>query len=374
MKSTSAEDLAGIDLVLTSYAALLRLDWLGQPRWGLAVVDEAQAIKNPEAKQTRAVKSLDAESRVALTGTPIENDLRDLWSIFDFLNPGLLGSKMFAGFVKSLAERTPPNYAPLRKLVGPYILRRLKTDRDVIADLPDKTEVKAFCALSRRQAALYQSTVSALEEHLGESSDDMGRRGLVMATLVRLKQICNHAQHGLGGGGRWESADSGKFARLSEIAATVASRQEKMLVFTQSAQAIEPLGDLFAGVFGRRGLALSGETAVGKRRTLVKTFQEDEGVPFFVLSLKAGGSGPNFPAAGRTSRISIVGGTPRSRTRGPIAPSASARSTTCWCTSSSVVARSRSESTNSSNRIGACPMTCSPAAAKSTSASLPTPS
>ena len=119
MKSTSAEDLAGIDLVLTSYAALLRLDWLGKTRWRLAVVDEAQAIKNPEVKQTRAVKSLDAESRIALTGTPIENDLRDLWSIFDLLNPGLLGSsKTFAGFVKSLAERTPPNYAPLRKLVA----------------------------------------------------------------------------------------------------------------------------------------------------------------------------------------------------------------------------------------------------------------
>jgi superfamily II DNA or RNA helicase len=304
LKSTSAEDLAGIDLVVTSYAALLRLDWLGKTRWRLAVVDEAQAIKNPEAKQTRAVKTLDAESRIALTGTPIENDLRDLWSIFDFLNPGLLGSsKTFAGFVKSLAERTPPNYAPLRKLVAPYILRRLKTDRNVITDLPDKTEVKAFCALSRRQAALYQSTVSTFEERLRESSDDMGRRGLVLATLMRLKQICNHAQHGLGGGGRWESADSGKFARLSEIAATVASRQEKMLVFTQFAEAIEPLGDLLAGVFGRPGLALSGETAVRKRRTLVKTFQEDEGVPFFVLSLKAGGSGLNLPAASHVAHF-----------------------------------------------------------------------
>jgi non-specific serine/threonine protein kinase len=125
----------------------------------------------------------------------------------------------------------------------------------------------------------------------------------VVATLVRLKQICNHAQHGLGGAGRWESADSGKFARLSEIAATVASRQEKMLVFTQFAEAIEPLGDLLAGVFGRQGLALSGDTAVGKRRTLVKTFQEDEGVPFFVLSLKAGGSGLNLPAASHVAHF-----------------------------------------------------------------------
>src|SRR5208337_1971859 len=179
----------------------------------------------------------------------------------------------------------------------PYILRRLKTDRSVIADLPDKTEVKAYCALSRRQAALYQSTVSAFEERLKESSEDMGRRGLVLATLMRLKQICNHAQHGLGGGAAWTSGDSGKFARLTEIAATVASRQEKMLVFTQFKEAVEPLGDLLAGAFGRPGLALSGDTAVGKRKTLVKAFQEDETIPFFVLSLKAGGSGLNLTAA-----------------------------------------------------------------------------
>ncbi|HSS85125.1 MAG TPA: SNF2-related protein, partial [Reyranella sp.] len=298
LRSPSAEELAGTDVVVTSYAALLRLNWLGRTRWRLAVVDEAQAIKNPDAKQTRAVKALDAESHIALTGTPIENNLRDLWSIFDFLNPGLLGSsKAFAGFVKSLADRTPPSYAPLRKLVAPYILRRLKTDRSVIADLPDKTEVKAFCGLSRRQAALYQSTVSAFEERLKESSDDMGRRGLVLATLMRLKQICNHAQHGLGGGVGWASEDSGKFGRLAEIASTVTCRQEKMLVFTQFKEIVEPLVELLASVFGRPGLALSGKTAVGKRKTLVKTFQEDENVPFFVLSLKAGGSGLTLTAA-----------------------------------------------------------------------------
>ena len=298
LKALPADELERIDLVVTSYAALLRLAWIGRTRWRLAVVDEAQAIKNPDAKQTRAVKALDAEGRVALTGTPIENNLRDLWSIFDFLNPGLLGSsKAFAAFVKRLADRTPPSYAPLRKLVAPYILRRLKTDRSVIADLPDKTEVKAFCGLSRKQAALYQATVAEFEKRLEESSDDMGRRGLVLATLMRLKQICNHASHGLGGGGKWESEDSGKFARLAEIAATVASRQEKMLVFTQFKEIVEPLGDLLADVFGRPGLALSGDTAVARRKTLVKTFQEDERAPFFVLSLKAGGSGLNLTAA-----------------------------------------------------------------------------
>jgi superfamily II DNA or RNA helicase len=292
------EALAASDLVVTSYAALLRLDWIGKVRWRLVVIDEAQAIKNAGAKQTRAVKALDAESRIALTGTPIENNLGDLWSIFDFLNPGLLGStKAFAGFAKRLADQTPPSYAPLRKLVAPYILRRMKTDRAVIADLPDKTEVKAWCSLTRKQAALYQTTVEAFELRLKESSDDMGRRGLVLATLMRLKQICNHAAHGLGGSQRWASEDSGKFARLAEIAATLASRQEKLLVFTQFAEIIEPLCAELARTFNRPGLSLSGQTMVGKRKGLVKAFQEDERIPFFVLSLKAGGSGLTLTAA-----------------------------------------------------------------------------
>ncbi len=297
LSAPSAEEISRADLVVTSYGSALRLDWIGKTRWRLAVLDEAQAIKNPDAKQTRAVKTFAADSRIALTGTPIENNLRDLWSIFDFLNPGLLGSsKAFTDFVKRLAAKEPVSYAPLRKLVGPYILRRLKTDRSVIADLPDKTEVKAFCGLSKKQAALYQAAVDEFDERLRAVSEDMARRGLVLATLMRLKQICNHASHGLGGGG-WDEKDSGKFARLTEIAETVASRQEKMLVFTQFREIIEPLGDLLAAAFGRAGLALSGETAIGKRKDLVKAFQEDDSVPFFVLSLRAGGAGLNLTAA-----------------------------------------------------------------------------
>ena len=291
------ETLAASDLVVTSYAALLRLGWIGETRWRLVVVDEAQGIKNPGAKQTRAVKALKTDARIALTGTPVENNLSDLWSIFDFLNPGLLGSvKAFQNYAKRLADQTPPSYGPLRKLIAPYVLRRMKTDRSVIADLPDKTEVIAYCGLTRKQAALYQTTVEAFERRLEELSDDMGRRGLVLATLMRLKQICNHAAHGLGGG-RWPSEDSGKFARLAEIAVTIASRQEKLLVFTQFTEIIEPLSAELAGVFGRPGLMLSGDTAVGRRKELVKTFQEDERVPFFVLSLKAGGSGLTLTAA-----------------------------------------------------------------------------
>ena len=288
--------LGQADLVVTSYASLLRQDWLAQTHWHLVVIDEAQAIKNAATKQTRAVKALRAEGRIALTGTPVENNLGDLWSIFDFLNPGLLGTaRDFGGFAKRLSAQQPPNYAPLRRLVDPYILRRMKTDRRVIADLPDKTEVKAWCSLSRKQAALYQNTVDNFERLLEEASDDMSRRGLVLSTLMRLKQICNHAAHG--GGADWAHGDSGKFERLADIATTVASRQEKMLVFTQFTEIIQPLSSLLAGVFGRPGLALSGDTAVGKRKDLVARFQEDERIPFFVLSLKAGGSGLTLTAA-----------------------------------------------------------------------------
>ena len=289
--------LAETDLVVTSYASLLRLDWLARMQWQLVIIDEAQAIKNANTKQARAVKGLRAEGRIALTGTPVENNLGDLWSIFDFLNPGLLGSaRAFRSFAKDLATEQPPNYAPLRRLVAPYILRRMKTDRRVITDLPDKTEVKAWCALSRVQAALYQRAVDDFERLLEDTADDMSRRGLVLSTLMRLKQICNHASHGAGGA-TWSRGNSGKFERLAEIAATVASRQEKMLVFTQFAEAIEPLCNLLAEMFGRQGLVLSGDTPVARRKDLVARFQEDETVPFFVLSLKAGGSGLTLTAA-----------------------------------------------------------------------------
>jgi non-specific serine/threonine protein kinase len=297
LKAMTPEDVATTDLVVTSYGSLPRLEWLQKTRWRFAVLDEAQAIKNPSAKQTRAVKALHSECRIALTGTPIENSLRDLWSIFDFINPGLLGSsKAFADFVKRLTAQEPVSYAPLRKLAAPYILRRLKTDKSVIADLPDKTDVQAFCLLTKKQAALYQAAVVELEERLRESSDDIARRGLVLSMLMRFKQICNHPAQWLGDGA-YIDEDSGKFARLFEIAETVASRQEKLLVFTQFKEIIAALENLLARAFGCPGLVLHGGTAVGKRKEFVAKFQDDERVPFFVLSLKAGGAGLNLTAA-----------------------------------------------------------------------------
>lgn len=296
LKAFSPAETAGLDLAITSYGSLLRIPALAETQWRFAILDEAQAIKNPGAKQTRAAKALKAQARIALTGTPVENHLGDLWSIFDFINPGLLGSaKQFSRYAKGLADRTENPYGPLRDLVRPYILRRMKTDRAIIADLPDKTEVRAHCSLTRRQAALYEQTVRELEKAL-EENEGIARKGIVLAMLMRLKQICNHPSQWLNDN-VWAEQDSGKFARLREIAEVVKARQQKMLVFTQFREATAPLASFLGGVFGRPGLVLHGNTAVRNRRELVRKFQEDEGSPFFVLSLKAGGSGLTLTAA-----------------------------------------------------------------------------
>ncbi|MBC7434376.1 MAG: DEAD/DEAH box helicase [Rubritepida sp.] len=296
VKRFSAADAAGLDLVITSYGSLVRLPVLAEPEWRLAIFDEAQALKNPGTKQTRAARALRARARIALTGTPVENGLGDLWSIFDVINPGLLGTaKQFSGYTKGLADRAHNPYGPLRELVRPYILRRMKTDRAIISDLPDKTEVTANCHLSRRQAALYAQAVEDLSDRL-EHADGMQRRGLVLASLMRLKQICNHPSHWLNDGG-WAEAESGKFARLREIAEVAATRQEKMLVFTQFKEATQPLATFLGSIFGRAGLVLHGGTAVKQRQALVQEFQDSEAAPFFVLSLKAGGAGLTLTAA-----------------------------------------------------------------------------
>ncbi len=287
--------LASVDLVITSYATLLRLPWLDTMEWRVAVLDEAQAIKNPGAKQTRVAKKLKARSRIALTGTPVENRLSDLWSIFDFTHPGLLGNgKAFTAFTKRLTASE--HYRPLRELVRPYILRRLKTDKSVIADLPDKTELKAYCHLSPAQGALYQRAVKDLAAELESAKEGIGRKGVVLKFLMRFKQICNHPSQWLGDGA-WAEADSGKFARLREITEVIAAKQEKVLVFTQFREATAPIAAFLGSVFGREGLVLHGGTVVAKRRELVRRFQEDDLAPFFVLSLKAGGAGLNLTAA-----------------------------------------------------------------------------
>lgn len=302
MKSRDIENpqqkiLQDTDIVITTYGFLGRLTWLKETSWNVMVIDEAQAIKNPATKQTRAVKDLKSRHRLALTGTPVENHLSDLWSIYDFLCPGLLGSaKDFEKFIKACekSDSTQP-YGALRDLVRPYLLRRLKTDKRIIADLPDKTELSVYCPLTKTQAALYQQSVDMLARQLDEV-DGIQRRGIILASLMRFKQICNHPSQWFSDG-KYAPQDSGKFNRLREICEEIAAKQEKLLVFTQFREITEPLSHFLAGIFGRTGLVLHGETAVKKRGDMVKTFQEEQGPPFFVLSLKAGGTGLNLTAA-----------------------------------------------------------------------------
>ena len=295
----AAQFIIDKDLVITTYGQAARLPWLPKHTWRLLVLDEAQAIKNPGAKQTRAIKQLRAQARIALSGTPVENRLGDLWSLYDFLNPGLLGNASeFGRYIKKLQEDEPPNFAPLRQLVRPYLLRRLKTDRSIITDLPDKTELTAWCALTKKQAALYQKSVDELAEKLASTEEDAGiqRRGLVLAFLMRFKQICNHPSQWQGDGA-YDPDDSGKFERLTELCEEIASRGEKALIFTQFREMTDPLMTHLRGVFGRPGLVLHGAIAVKERQKLVAEFQRDDGPPFFVLSLKAGGTGLTLTAA-----------------------------------------------------------------------------
>ena len=231
-----------------------------------------------------------------MSGTPVETRPGDLWSLFDFLNPGLLGSGAdFTRCIRAIQKSKAPDFSPLRRLVQPYILRRLKTDRSVIADLPDKTELSVSCGLSRKQAALYEESTHEMAKRLKEA-DGIQRRGLVLAFLMRFKQICNHPSQWLADGS-FDPTDSGKFRRLAELCEEIASRQERALVFTQFQEMTGPLAAFLRGVFGRPGLVLHGGTPVKERARLVAEFQRHDGPPFFVLSLKAGGSGLTLTAA-----------------------------------------------------------------------------
>jgi superfamily II DNA or RNA helicase len=296
VENPAPEILGATDLVITTYGMLTRLEWPSNTRWSWVILDEAQAIKNHGTRQSKAVRKLQADARIALSGTPVENHLGDLWSLFDFLNPGLLGKqKEFADFAKRLRERNAGHYGPLRRLVAPYILRRLKTDKSIISDLPDKTEMKVFCGLTPAQASLYRQTAAQLEKEL-DNTEGIQRRGLVLAYLMRFKQICNHPDQ-LAKTGDYAAADSAKFQRVGEICSEIASRGEKVLVFSQFRELAAPLESHLASVFRRNGLVLHGGTPVKARQEMVEHFARPDGPPFFVLSLKAGGTGLNLTAA-----------------------------------------------------------------------------
>ncbi|GIJ25550.1 helicase HelZ [Micromonospora qiuiae] len=293
------------DLVLTTYSVAARdaADLAGVD-WHRVVLDEAQAIKNAATRQAEAVRALPARHRIAVTGTPVENRLADLWSIMQFVNPGLLGPA--ATFRKRFAEPIERHgdaetAQRLRRITGPFVLRRLKTDSSIISDLPEKLEMEVFCNLTAEQAALYRAVVDDMLARI-EASDGIERRGLVLATMTRLKQVCNHPAQLLRDDSPLDGR-SGKLARLEEILDEVLAAGEKALLFTQYAEFGGMLRGHLSARFGREVLFLHGGVAKADRDDLVARFQSDDGPALFVLSLKAGGTGLNLTAANHVVHV-----------------------------------------------------------------------
>lgn len=287
-------------IVVSSYGTLLRdIEFIREVPWAGVVLDEAQNIKNPETKQAQAARSLKADYRIALTGTPVENHVGDLWSIMEFLNPGFLGTQTHFKrhfFIPIQAQRDPDAADRLKKITGPFILRRLKTDKTIISDLPEKVEMKVFCSLTREQASLYAAVIKDLEENL-HVAEGIQRKGMILATLSKLKQVCNHPAQFLGDNSRIPDR-SGKLARLQEMLEEIMEVKESTLIFTQFAEMGAILQRHLQDMFGMEVYFLHGGVPKRRRDRMVELFQKDDrSGRIFILSLKAGGTGLNLERA-----------------------------------------------------------------------------
>jgi len=298
--------LSCADLVITTYGIAVRdQEQLRQIEWRRVACDEAQNIKNSATRQARAVRSLQAVSRIALTGTPVENSLTELWSIMEFANPGLLGAaEKFRNTYAIPIERHGDEAAAaaVRRHTGPFMLRRLKTDKAIISDLPDKMEMKVWCNLTQEQASLYQATVADMLARIEAAEPGIERRGLVLATMAKLKQVCNHPAHLLGDGSRLPGR-SGKLARLEEICDEVISAGDKALCFTQYAEFGAMLRPYLSARLGCEVPFLHGGVPKKRRDAMVASFQESGEPTVFLLSLKAGGTGLNLTAASHVIHV-----------------------------------------------------------------------
>ncbi|WP_127500151.1 DEAD/DEAH box helicase [Actinoplanes solisilvae] len=287
------------DLVVTTYGTATRdLETLKSVQWGRIACDEAQAIKNSSTRQAQAVRAVPARTRLALTGTPVENHLAELWSIMDFCNPGMLGpmKRFRRRFQEPIEVRQDEDAAAaLKRATGPFVLRRLKTDKTIISDLPEKNEMKVWCTLTPEQATLYQAVVEDMIEAIS-GSEGIQRRGNVLAAMTKLKQVCNHPAHLLKDGSRLP-ARSGKLARLEELAEEIIEDGDKALIFTQYAEWGSLLQPYLAAHLDRPVLWLHGGLSKAKRDELVDRFQTDDEPMLFLLSLKAAGTGLNLTAA-----------------------------------------------------------------------------
>ena len=287
-------------IVISSYALLHRdFETLRKVPWSGMVLDEAQNIKNPETKQARAARAFRADYRLALTGTPVENNVGDLWSIMEFLNPGFLGTQAEFKrrfFIPIQAGHDPEAVEQLKRLTGPFILRRLKTDRAIIADLPEKMEMKIFCTLTKEQASLYEAVVKETMKAL-DAAEGIQRKGIVLATLSKLKQVCNHPAQFLGDNSPIPGR-SGKLTRLTEMVEEMIAVGDRALVFSQFAEMGIILRRHLQETFGQEVLFLHGAVPKTQRDCMVERFQaEDDGPGIFILSLKAGGTGLNLTRA-----------------------------------------------------------------------------
>ena len=301
-------EVKGVNLVITTYALALRdREQLGEVGWRRIVIDEAQAIKNAATKQARAVRSLTAPRRIALTGTPVENRLADLWSIMEFANPGLLGSAeqfkdRFARPIERGNEGADAAAERLRQATSAFVLRRVKTDPSIISDLPDKVEMPVVCNLTSEQASLYQAEVDRMLAAVQAAKEGIGKKGIVLAGLTRLKQICDHPALFLKDGSRLHGR-SGKLARVEDLCDEVLAAGERALLFTQYAEFGGMLQRHLAERFGRPVAFLHGGTPKAARDELVRRFEQPDGPPLFVLSLKAGGVGLNLTAANHVLHV-----------------------------------------------------------------------
>jgi SNF2 family DNA or RNA helicase len=300
------QTLAAAHLVITTYAIAARdAAPLASVSWSRVVCDEAQNIKNSASRQAQAVRGLPAASRIALTGTPVENRLAELWSIMEFTNPGLLGTaeKFRTRFAVPIERHADADAAQrLRRITAPFILRRLKTDTSIISDLPDKLEMKVWCNLTPEQASLYQATVTDMLARVEAAEPGIKRHGLVLATMAKLKQVCNHPAHLLGDGSRL-AGRSGKLARLEEICDELIADGDKALCFTQYSEFGAMLQPHLTARLGCEVLFLHGGTPKKRRDAMVAQFRDSAEPAIFLLSLKAGGTGLNLTAANHVIHV-----------------------------------------------------------------------
>lgn len=283
-------------LYISTYKMVSLRSTIRKHEWDICILDEAQAIKNPNAKQTKAIKELKSSNKIIMSGTPIENSLLDLYSLFDFTNPELLGSKKdFTDLMKKMSEN-PKLLTSLKNVISPFILRRVKTDKSIIKDLPDKIESDYFVSISAKQVILYNKLIKQMETSLINVDDEIQKKGLILSSILKCKQICNHPSQYLKSE-EYKEIDSGKFLALKLLVQTIFEKRERVLIFTQYRSMIEPIMCYLENLLNLPGLSIDGSVSPEERTKRVKEFNSDRYYPFMVITIKAGGTGLNLTSA-----------------------------------------------------------------------------